>query len=102
LTPSGHHPIPDTGTRVRAYLKKDDGSWNVVLPNGLTPVDGTLQTDGALQDAAQVAQLRNRARAYTLLLPLEIWALLIIAGIPVLAIIRKSRKRRSKDDAVNR
>ena len=73
LTPSGHHPIPATGTRVRVYLEKADSSWHVVLPNGIFPIDNNAQ------DALEVTQLRSRA--YTYFLPLEIWMLLIILGI---------------------
>jgi hypothetical protein len=98
-TPSGHHPIPGNGTRVRAYLTNDEGSWNVVLPNGITAVDGNSDhPQGTLPDAAQVTQLRNSARAFTFLLPLEIWALVIVVGIPVLIVIRKSRRRKTTND----
>jgi hypothetical protein len=103
LTPSGHHPIPGTGTRVRAYLKNDDGAWNVVLPNGIAAVDDTSDLPGgSLPDAAQVAQLRNRARAFTFLLPLEIWMLLIVVGIPVFVVIRMLRQRRRTNDTAKR
>ena len=79
LTPSGHHPIPATGTRVRVYLEKEDGVWHVVLPNGIACLESNAQ------DAIEVAQLRNRA--YTYLLPIEIWILLVIVAIPVLICI---------------
>ena len=83
LTPSGHHPIPGTGSLVRAYLEKEDGSWNVVLPNGITSVD---EVNGRprenLQDAVEVSQLRSRA--YTFFFPMELWMLLIFVGLPIL------------------
>lgn len=79
LTPSGHHPIPATGTRVRVYLEKEEGVWHVVLPNGIVCLEGNAQ------DAIEVARLRNRA--YTYLLPIEIWVLLVIVGIAVLICI---------------
>ncbi len=75
LTPSGHDPIPATGTRVRVYLEKMDSTWLVVLPNGIVPVDGDAQ------DAIEVTQLGGRR--YTYVLPLELWTLLIIVGIPL-------------------
>jgi hypothetical protein len=103
LTPSGHHPIPGSGTRVRAYLTNDDGLWNVVLPNGIMSVDDKSDPPGGtLQDAAQVAQLRNRAHAFTFLLPLEIWTLVIVVGIPVFVVIRMLRRRKSTNDMENR
>jgi hypothetical protein len=95
FTPSGHHSIPGTGTRVRADLTMEDGRWNIVLPNGLKSApEGNGQTDGALQDAAQVAQLENQGRAFTFLLPLEVWILMMVAVIPFLVVIRKSKARK--------
>jgi hypothetical protein len=99
LEPSGHHPIPATGTRVRAYLEMRGNLWHVVLPNGLTPLDGKTQ------DAIEVTQLGNRAdtdtlpleRGYTYLLPIEIWILLLIVGIPIVTclalMVRRYKKR---------
>ena len=89
LTPSGHDPIPATGTRVRVYLEKMDSSWLVVLPNGIVPVDGDAQ------DAIEVTQLGGRR--YTYVLPLELWTLLIIVGIPLgigLALVVRWYRRR--------
>lgn len=76
LTPSGHHPIPPTGTRARVYLERDDGSWLVVLPNGIEPIGSDVP------DALEVTQLRSRV--FTYFLPLELWGLLIAVGILVL------------------
>ena len=39
IAPSGHRPIPIKGTRVRAYLKRHQGVWWALLPNGLAPLD---------------------------------------------------------------
>ena len=89
FTPSGHDPIPATGTRVRAYLEKKDSSWHVVLPNGIVPVDGDAQ------DAIEVTQLGGRR--YTYVLPWELWTLLILVGIPFgigLALVVRWYRRR--------
>ncbi len=80
LTPSGHYPIPKIGTSVRTYLEKEGNLWRVVLPNGITSVSGWPV--GSLEDAAEVAQLRSLA--FTFLLPMEIWLLLVVVGIPML------------------
>jgi hypothetical protein len=89
LTPSGHHPIPATGTRVRVYLEQIGPLWLVVLPNGIVCIDGNAQ------EAREVAQLRNRAN--TDILSLETWVLLISIGISVLMclalIVRWYRRR---------
>ncbi len=99
VTPSGHHPIPGTGTRVRVYLEKENGSWSVVLPNGITSVENATELPGGnLQDATEVTQLRSRA--FTYFLPMEIW---ILVGIPILVVTllfrwfwrRRQRKRMS-------
>ena len=98
LTPSGHHPIPETRTLVRAYLEKEGNTWSVVLPNGITSasdVDDDWPV-GNFEDATEVRQLRSLA--YTFLLPLEIWMLLIAVGIPILLgstlVVRWIRSRR--------
>lgn len=89
ISPSGHRPIPATGTRVRVYLEKEDSLWGVVLPNGIMPLDGNAQ------DASEVTQLRSRA--FTYFLPIEEWWLLIIVSVPALAcltlIVRCYRRR---------
>jgi hypothetical protein len=79
ISVSGHHPIPDVGTTVRAHLYKQGGVWRVVFPNGLASVSG--QT--SLTDAPAVSGLRGGG--YTYLLPLELWAL--IAAIAVVGAI---------------
>lgn len=84
FAPSGHYPIPGTGTRVRAYLENDDGSWNVLLPNGIVPLDSnefeaywSSHTNGPDNpDATEVTALRGR---FTYLLPLELWVLILVA-----------------------
>lgn len=80
LTPSGHHPIPPTGTRARVYLAREDGSWFVVLPNGIVP------SDEDAPDAPEVTQLRSRL--FTYFLPLELWGLLIIVATFVLVCVK--------------
>ena len=83
LTPSGHHPIPGTGTRVRAYLENGKSAWNVVLPNGITSVDDVSGWPGGnLLDATEITQLRSRS--FTYFLPIELWILVIFVGIPIL------------------
>jgi hypothetical protein len=85
LTPSGHHPIPPVGTRVRAYLNGDSGAWRVVLPNGI------LVLDGFLEDAPEVRVLATRG--FTLGLPLELWAAVLVAGLAGAALVRLARRR---------
>lgn len=85
-TPSGHHPIPETGTLVKAFLQQRNGSWHVVLPNGLQPMEG------ALSDANAVTRLWSRR--YTYLLPLEGWLLLLVVGLPILICIRLLKRRK--------
>lgn len=76
LTPSGHHPIPGPGTRVRAYLEKENGLWRVVLPNGITSVESFNELPGSnLIDATKVTQLKRPVITY--ILPLEIWVVVI-------------------------
>jgi hypothetical protein len=96
LTPSGHHPIPGTGTRVRAYLEKENGSWNVVLPNGITSVENASGLpDGNLQDAKEVTQLRSPV--FTYFLPMEIW---IFIGIPIFIFLWRRRQRKRIIEAI--
>ena len=87
LTPTGHYPIPETGTRVKAFLERAGSSWDVILPNGLAPIsaDGN-ESSKRLPEAKQVHQLRSLT--YTYLLPIEGWLLLIAIGIPLLLCIR--------------
>lgn len=87
LTPSGHHPIPENGSTVKAFLKKKSNRWEVILPNGLQPIGGTGS------DAKSVTQLWSRR--YTYLLPLEGWLLLLIISLPVLICLRWFRSRKS-------
>ncbi len=69
---------------MRAYLEKDDGSWNVLLPNGIVPLDAnefeaywSSKTNGPDNpDATEIIALRGR---YTYLLPLELWVLILVA-----------------------
>ncbi|MDU9049487.1 MAG: hypothetical protein Q3M30_11585 [Candidatus Electrothrix sp. Rat3] len=92
FTPSGHHPIPAKGTRVRAYLQGEDRLWHVVLPNGIVPLDDNAS------NAPEVTQLRGRA--YTYILPLEGWVLLIVVGVPIVlccTLGRRHRRQRISD-----
>ena len=88
LTPSGHHPVPPVGTRVRAYLNGEPGAWRVVLPNGI------LALDGSLGDAPEVLALTQGG--FTLGLPLEAWAAVLVAGLAGWAGVALVRRRRRK------
>ncbi len=94
LSPSGHHPIPDVGTRVRVYLAPRDGSWDVVLPNGIAAAGGDRQSAELLPDAAAVTQLRSLA--YTFVLPLEAWLSTAVAGLLMVALMVWLRRRRRR------
>ena len=92
FAPSGHYPIPGTGTRVRAYLEKDDDSWNVSFPNGIVPADAneyagywsSYWNGPENPDATEIMALHAR---YTYLLPLELWVLILLAlGLLKLAV----------------
>jgi hypothetical protein len=96
FTPSGHHPIPPKETRVRAYLESENSSWRVLLPNGIVALDGKTK------DAPEVTRLRGRA--YTFILPMELWVLLIVVGVPVVLcgrfIVRRHCGKGSVGDGV--
>ncbi len=94
LTPSGHHPIPEIGTRVRAYLKRRASSWDVVLPNGIAAHGDGQPSSVVLPDAKQVSKLQSLA--YTYILPLEGWLLVVLIGLPVLVCIGWLRRRRRR------
>lgn len=83
LTPSGHHPIPGVGTRVTAHLNGEDGAWRVVLPNGIQVMDGPES------DAPEIADLRSGGYAW--LLPVELWAVVGLAGGVLLLVYRVTR-----------
>ena len=85
-TPSGHHPIPEAGTRVKAFLKQNSSGWSVVLPNGLEPIGGTGS------DAETVSSLSSRR--FTYLLPLEVWLVLLVLSLPVIFCLRLFKQRR--------
>ena len=78
FAPSGHYPIPGTGTRARAHLAKENDLWNVVLPNGIVLPDANEDTvywssyrNGPENpDAPEVTALRGPG--FTYLLPLEL------------------------------
>jgi hypothetical protein len=104
LTPSGHHPIPGPGTRVRAYLEKENGLWRVVLPNGITSVESSNELpDSNLLDATKVTQLRSPA--FTYIFPLEIWVVVvpvIILGILLCWFLsRRYRNRMASATEIN-
>lgn len=92
LTPSGHHPIPEIGSRVRVYLDGGNESWRVVLPNGIASVEHfDWRHNGNLNDAPAVKQLVNNSRElpYTLEFPYppqnNLWKYILFSGIPMLS-----------------
>ncbi len=102
LTPSGHRPIPDTGTRVRVYLNGEKPNWVAALPNGITMPDAnddeSVWSDDRLTDASEILELRSLL--YTYVLPLEVWGILIIFVAPItimaIVLIRWAKRRRSE------
>ena len=104
LTLSGHRPIPDTGTRVRVYLNRENAEWAATLPNGITPPDAnddeSVWPDGRLAEASEVSDLRSLA--YTYILPLELWGVLVVVVVPVaiLATVFLRRRKRRKARAL--
>jgi hypothetical protein len=87
LTPSGNHPIPDVGAKVRAHLYRRGGVWRVVFPNGLTALPG----EERLLDGDAVEALRSR---FTYWLPFELWICIALIGALLLPIpvIRRLRR----------
>ena len=95
LTPAGHYPIPETGTRVKAFLETAGSAWDVILPNGLTPISADGQDSSeALPEAEQVTELRSLM--YTYLLPIEGWLLVIVIGIPLVLCVRWFWRRKHR------
>ena len=102
FTPSGHRPIPGTGTRVRVYLYGEKPNWSPVLPNGITPPDAnddeSVWPDGRLTDASEIRELGSLL--YTYVLPLELWGILVIVVAPVAIVatvfIRRFRRRKTR------
>lgn len=94
FSPSGHHPIPEVGTRVRVYLRRHNTSWDVVSPNGIAVIGDGQQSSQVVPDAREVRQLRSFA--YTFILPLEVLLLLVVCGLAIVIFIvwrRKQSKR---------
>ena len=89
IAPSGHRPIPGTGTTIRAYLKGGKPTWFAALPNGITASDAnddaSVRFDPRLTDAAEIGGLRSRR--YTYFLPLELWGFMfVVVSLTILAI----------------
>lgn len=95
---SGHHPIPEVGSRVKVYLIGDEDGWEAVLPNGITSVDAAddeaVFFSEALPDAKEIASLRSLPFTYGL--PLELWAIVVVVGLLVFLVplyfIRRRRR----------
>ncbi len=102
FTPSGHRPIPGTGTKVRVYLYGEKPNWSPVLPNGITPPDAnddeSVWPDGRLTDASEIRELGSLL--YTYVLPLELWGILVFVVAPVAIVatvfIRRLRRRKTR------
>ena len=102
FTPSGHRPIPGTGTKVRVYLYGEKPNWSPVLPNGITPPDAnddeSVWPDGRLTDASEIGELGSLL--YTYVLPLELWGILVFVVAPVAIVatvfIRRLRRRKTR------
>lgn len=98
---TGHHPIPGIGSRVRVYLVRGANGWEAALPNGITSIDardgGAVDesTSVPLSDADQVTALKSFP--YTYGLPLELWGIALVVGLPVclvpLFFLRRRRAR---------
>lgn len=89
MTVGGHYPIPPVGTRARVYLEQDGDSWRVVLPNGITCLDGNPG------DAPEVSELESGG--YTYGLALETWWMLGVLTILITLIawgVRRFRRRK--------
>ncbi|MAI71125.1 MAG: hypothetical protein CMM01_09460 [Rhodopirellula sp.] len=103
LSVAGHDPIPGVGTKVRVYLKRNGTSWDVVIPNGITPHDAdtneAVRPDGSLGQASELASLSGLM--YTYLLPLELWGLVFFVFLPiafcVFLVARYWRRRQGSD-----
>ena len=95
LSPSGHDPIPDVGTRCRVYLNRGETNWFAALPNGITLPDANqddqVWSDPRLVNANEVSELRSLA--YTFVMPLELWGMLFVLLVPVLVVIKFVRRR---------
>lgn len=98
---NGHSPIPGTGTTIRAYLDGEPPHWSAVYPNGITAPDAneytTFWANRNLSSAAELAGLRGRM--FTYFLPLELWGLLLVVGVPLTvlgAVIARQRTIRSR------
>jgi hypothetical protein len=78
---SGHHPIPKPGQPVPAYLQRRGLAYHAIYPNGFTPMGG-----GQLVELDS-RQLRSWLPPFTLLLPLDLWVLVVILVLLLVAIL---------------
>jgi hypothetical protein len=79
MSPSGHWPIPDYGTQVRAYVCKSAEGWEAVLPNGFSSPDAGVK----LLNSQQFAFSDNK---YAYFLPIEAWGLLAFLGLAIVVV----------------
>lgn len=94
LSVTGHRPIPRVGTRVRVYFEDAD-RFEPILPNGITLStandDSSVALGYELVEAKEVSQLSSLA--FTFLLPLELWGVLLIVVLIAYGLVRFLRSR---------
>jgi hypothetical protein len=90
VSPSGHRPIPDRGTQVRAYLRESGAGWEVVLPNGFS----SPHPDFDLSDAKQI-DLADVEHPY--LLPIETWWLVVFLSVVIVLVVMIMRGRANRN-----
>ena len=73
----GHSPVPAVGQKVRAHLLERPGEYHVIHPNGFTSIDG-----GSLIGARRIEHPPRWSPLFTFLLPLELWALILVVVLP--------------------
>lgn len=89
----GHRPIPKPGQPVRAYLRREGLAYHTVYPNGFTPMGEAPHIE-----PDEVRQLGRWSPPGTLLLPLELWVLVVILVFLLVVflafVVPRSRRRK--------
>jgi hypothetical protein len=88
LAPGRHWPIPAKGERVRAYLQREKGQYQVYLPNGFAPPgeypdEELSQRQGAMPTSGEAEALWTW---WWFGMPVELWGLVALLGLPVVAV----------------